>query len=96
MNKRLGVFSLTFDIIDCDPSLCSQLFKYLGAVPINMCVQHAGKKFVYQAISDLFDVVPEGEQIPSYFIIIERDDNGMPKFSLQKYYEHDHSFKNRH
>lgn len=71
---RIGKFSIDVRMIEREPKVCMQV--------MGMCIviraedmSFVRKTIEYTAISDWFDEVPDGNIIPEYDVVVQRDDS---------------------
>jgi len=73
VSRNLGCFGITPGAIDdCVP----EVFAILKLVPVRVEFLYHSQRFEYIAVSEYFDPVPFGMEIPRYELLISRDKHG--------------------
>jgi len=73
LNRR-GTFDIARELVESNPELLMEhIFSKIVVLRCEFC--YSKNAFEYHACSNEFDEVPEGEEIPRYFVEFTRDED---------------------
>ena len=79
--KRYGKFSICTDFIVNDPEMVKKIFSNI--IIVRAECNYINKTIDYEGISDLFDEIDQGEMIPEYRIIFNKENDSIEVEKLQ-------------
>jgi len=84
MNSRRGKFYVTLSVIETTEDEFRGILALLGFIPTRVEALYHEGAFEYIGISPLFDEVETGCLIPTYLIIIHKDDEDTLSVTVEK------------
>ena len=78
-NRRLGRIRISIEMIDHDHKDIIDIFAIMKLVPVRAEFIYCSNEVEYIAISDRFEIVPEGHIIPEYAVDVTYE-NGKVKY----------------
>ena len=82
-NRRLGKISISREMIDHDLKDVIDVFAIMKLIPVRAEFMYCSNDVEYVAISERFEVVPEGNMIPEYAVDVTYE-NGKVKDVIVK------------
>ena len=83
-NRKIGKFEVSKWFLDTEWGQVAEIFSQLKIVPVDVEYRYDKDNFIYTALCEQFEEVPLGESIPEYQIIIDRQEDGTIKASIEK------------
>jgi len=83
-NRKIGKFGVSKWFLDTEWEQVAEIFSQLKIVPVDVEYKHNRDGFIYTALCEQFEEVPLGETIPEYIIIVNRQEDGTIKASIEK------------
>ena len=83
-NRKIGKFEVSKWFLHTEWGQVAEIFSQLKIVPVGVEYRYDRDNFVYTALCEQFEEVPLGATIPEYTIIVNRQEDGTIKASIEK------------
>lgn len=81
--NKLGIVRVSYDLIDTEPDMVSEVFNKLGAVVLRCELIYPENCFSYTMYSPLFEPVSKGTLIPEYQITINYSEGAIQSVEVK-------------